>query len=370
MTSSPVLFLDLLRVSLGTQEALSAVPSGEQWQEIYALAEKHTLVSFVTQGISRLPQEQLPDMVLLMDWLGQGENNKIQHKIQCEQWASVAAHLAEEQLPYCLLKGLGVAQYYPEPGLRACGDFDIWIPATRERVRAFAEKYGQRGHEIYHHVDAGQIDGAEVELHFTPSWMNNICVNNRFQRWLRESFDTHCEEVLIGENKVRVPDVAFNLVYVLNHIYRHIFNEGVGLRQIIDYYYVLRTISDERFVINDEAGAVRDEAVRLIREFHMMKFAGALMWVLHEVLGMPAEQLLVAPDEARGRALIREVLLAGNFGHYDSRNTYSMHDPLLRRIASRMKHDFRFFTQYPEETLWSPIWKAKEVVRRHSASRG
>ena len=36
-----------------------------------------------------------------------------------------------------------------------------------------------------------------------------------------------------------IPTVEFNIIFQLTHIYSHLMNEGIGLRQLLDYYYVL-----------------------------------------------------------------------------------------------------------------------------------
>ena len=36
-----------------------------------------------------------------------------------------------------------------------------------------------------------------------------------------------------------IPTVEFNIIFQLTHIYSHLMNEGIGLRQLVDYYYVL-----------------------------------------------------------------------------------------------------------------------------------
>ena len=42
-----------------------------------------------------------------------------------------------------------------------------------------------------------------------------------------------------GVGAVAIPTLSFNIVYQLYHLYHHYFYEDVGLRQIVDYYYVI-----------------------------------------------------------------------------------------------------------------------------------
>ena len=57
----------------------------------------------------------------------------------------------------------------------------------------------------------------------------------------------------------------------------HFFFEGIGLRQMIDYYYLLR-----RGFTEEE----RKETVRVLKYTNMERFARAVMYVMHDVLGL------------------------------------------------------------------------------------
>ena len=81
-----------------------------------------------------------------------------------------------------------------------------------------------------------------MELHFTPSWMNGFADNKRLQKFFMEQvpvqFSNEIELPDISEN-INSPTIEFNRFYILLHIYRHLFGEGIGLRQLMDYYHVL-----------------------------------------------------------------------------------------------------------------------------------
>ena len=46
--------------------------------------------------------------------------------------------------------------------------------------------------------------------------------------------------VMLGEQgEIAIPTVEFNLIFQLTHIFSHLMNEGIGLRQLVDYYFVI-----------------------------------------------------------------------------------------------------------------------------------
>ena len=150
-----------------------------------------------------------------------------------------------------------------------------------------------------------------------------------------------------------VPSAEMDAVFVLLHIYRHLFDEGVGLRQIVDYYYVLQ-----------QEGLDRERVGGVLKSVGLYTFAGAMMWLLREVLGMPEERMLCPVDERRGRALLDEIMMAGNFGKYDARLAGADKRSVRFRFWTKTRRNLRFMSQYPSEALCSPVWKVWQLLWR------
>ena len=98
--------------------------------------------------------------------------------------------------------------------------------------------------------------------------------------------------------------------------------------------------------------------MRVIVQLGMKRFAGALMYVLREVLSMPEEYMLCAASEKDGQFLLNEIMLAGNFGHSDPRmgvlNTENITHRRLSQAWRRFKRNMRFVTSYPGEVIFEP----------------
>lgn len=142
------------------------------------------------------------------------------------------------------------------------------------------------------------------------------------------------------------PSLAFDLVFILLHCYRHICGYGVGLRQIMDYYYVLRQGFTEE---------ERKDAVGWIKKLGMARFARGLMWVLREYFGIEEQYLLMEPDEKEGRFIMHEVMLTGNMGHSDTRHWGSMRTPFSRFFLN-LRRDVYLIGHYPHEVMWQPVF--------------
>lgn len=343
------LFFELIQVSLGNKDRFGHQITETEWANLYDEACRQSLVGPLLQGVERYYEQfetsKLPWCVY--QWMYNALVIENQNKSQIVQITKFIGSL--DGRTYCVLKGQGVAILYDNPYRRQCGDLDIWLQGDRREVIKYMSRFWVPKAVIYHHIDLGDVGGVKVEVHFTPSWMNNLFVNFKLQKWFSSMFCAESSNVVnICGIDVCAPSLSFNRIYVLIHIYRHLFNEGVGLRQLMDYYYILKQGFTEQEKI---------ECVRLMNRFKVYRFAKSVMYIMKEVFGLENEFLLTEVDARRGAFLLNEVMIAGNFGCYDSRVKINRQGGPLHRGFRRLGHDFRLFFQYPNEVLWSPVWK-------------
>ena len=83
----------------------------------------------------------------------------------------------------------------------------------------------------------------EVELHWRVRSMSNLIQDRKLQKWMEEHEGDLLNTTIELPNGVGaipvVPSLSLNRYYILLHCYNHIFSEGLGLRQIMDLYFVL-----------------------------------------------------------------------------------------------------------------------------------
>ena len=331
----PELFVELLQLSLGNKEDLSRTPSREEWQALMITAEQQSVVGVLVNGMERLPKDQLPAKDLLLQWIGMAQISSGTYLLHCERARELTSKFKLAGFRSCVLKGIGMAQLYPKPDNRQFGDIDLWVDGNRNEVMKWLHTQCKIGTVIWHHVDTDFFEDVPSEIHFLPCWMYNPSCNSRLQQW----FDSQRADQMTVDKQLgfAYPSVKFNAVYSLVHFYHHLIEEGIGIRHIIDYYYVIKALATE-----DRQGVVDK-----LKRFGMLRLAGAMMWVLKDVCGMPAECLICEPDEKEGRFLFDEILRGGNFGHYrnDDRQRNS-----VGRLMALLPH-------YPQEVLWVVPWK-------------
>ena len=339
------LFFELIRIAIGTQKELTVCPNDKDWKQLFTLAQSQTLVGILYSAVLQLPIEQRPPKDLILQWYMTAERIKQYNTHLDQQVVEVCSALKGNHHPAIILKGQGIATYYPAPALRTPGDIDVWVPENMETILTVFSKDHTITDICYHHAQYHFFEDTEVELHYRPSFFYNPLYNYRLQYFFQKTSATQrANRIEFDGTSIAVSTIEFNRYYILQHIYRHLFSEGIGLRQMMDYFYVLRK------------GGSKHSRERTLEMFHktgMMKFVGATMWVMQNVFGLEEENLLCPPNEKAGQFLLNEILLAGNFGKYDARIDRSHQNRLIPRVYQSVKRNLRFLFAYPQEVIFN-----------------
>lgn len=337
---------------------MSMVVAKIDWRQLYNFASRQALLGFCFDGIERLTKEFSEELKqnpmgrdLLMTWMGASQQIHRQNMKVNAVAGKLYSKFREDGLRCCILKGQGNALMYPNPYSRTPGDIDVWIDASRERIMEYAQKKFELEDDIrLQHLETS-LDGVPVELHFFPCSMNNPIYHARLQKWFRRNADLQCSHIVRlpdGAGDIAIPTTAFNVVYQLTHLYHHFFDEGIGMRQIIDYYYIVN---------NDELLVIRDTLQRELKYLGLWKFAGAVMYVLKEVLGLSENKMIVPIDEKRGKLLLAEILDGGNFGRHFSKYGGFTHQSLGKKHFLKIWRNMHFVRYYPAEALCEPLFR-------------
>ena len=352
-------FFTFLRYCLGSKEDMSRVIACMNWQELYSFASKQALLGLCFEGIERLGKEYPEELKvnpigreLLMIWMGKAQQIRRQNMRVNAVAGKLFSMLKEDGMRCCVLKGQGNALMYPNPYSRTPGDIDVWIDASRERIMEYAQKKFELGDNIrLQHLETS-LDGVPVELHFFPCSMNNPIYHARLQKWFRRNADLQCSNVVSlpdGAGDIAIPTTAFNVVYQLTHLYHHFFDEGIGMRQIIDYYFVASMLN-----VNCE---MLTWLQKDLKHLGLWKFAGAVMYVLHEALGLSEEKMIAPMDEKRGRLLLAEILDGGNFGRHFTKYAGFTHQSMGKKYFLKIWRNMHFVRYYPAEALCEPLFR-------------
>ena len=358
MAQSSAIFLFLM-YSLGDKADMSMVVANMDWRQLYTFASKQAILGICFDGIERLGNEYPNELKqnpigkdLLMTWMGAAQQIRRQNRKVNAVAGKLFSMLKKDGLRCCVLKGQGNALMYPNPYSRTPGDVDVWIDASRERILKYAQKKFELGDDIrLQHLETS-LDGVPVELHFFPCSMNNPIYHARLQKWFRRNADLQCSHIVglpDGAGDIAIPTSAFNVVYQLCHLYHHFFDEGIGMRQIIDYYYVVSMLN-----VNCE---MLTWLPKDLKHLGLWKFAGAVMYVLHEALGLSEEKMIAPMDEKRGKLLLAEILNGGNFGKHFTKYGHFTQQGMAKKYFLKIWRNMHFVRYYPAEALSEPIFR-------------
>lgn len=356
MPNAVALFFELNQVATGYRTSLSRKPSDEEWMDIYLWAEKQALLGVCFRGVELLAQGgQLPPKPLLLKWLGKKELIRRGNARQVQEVQEVCKRLKADGFAPCIVKGQSLMAVYPEPlrGLRQCGDIDVLVADEDAKVLRYA--YLQEGEKMewgYKHVHLAILQSTNVDLHYRLAMSRNLWRNRRIQQWcqrLKEGGLLHDEQ---GRGYATLHEED-NVVFLLLHAFWHFLFEGIGLRQMMDLYYVVHAIGQA------------DVSERL-RTLGLTKFASACSWLMWHVFEgeCPTSRLLAdhavlpRPNEKEGRFLVAEVLASGNFGQWDERMHIKEGDAAWVKLLKKAVHYTRLARNYPMEFLWLPVGSA------------
>ena len=420
---------------------MSRVIAGMNWQALYSFASKQALLGLCFDGIERLGEEYPEELrlnpigrELLMTWMGKAQQIRRQNMKVNVVASKLYSMLREDGLRCCILKGQGNALMYSNAYSRNPGDTDVWVNASREQITEYAKKHFEIGNDIrFQHLETS-MDGVPVELHFFPCTMNNPIYHVRLQKWFKRNADLQYSNVVSlpdGIGEIAIPTTAFNVIYQLTHLYHHFFDEGIGMRQIIDYFFVmddfwkvkesfsqpsrpslpkegstafpkplspqgtgdvtaLRCSEPLRYkdggaskpspgcagwdrlgmegdssatscsstTVASSSSAVSLEVIqRDLKHLGLWKFARAVMYVLHEALGLSEEKMIAPMDEKRGKLLLAEILNGGNFGKHFTKYGHFTQQGMAKKYFLKIWRNMHFVRYYPAEALCEPIFR-------------
>jgi hypothetical protein len=346
-------FFELIQVALGQRQTLSLSPSPEEWQELFRISKKHGLMGIAYHGVEQLPdQGSKPPRELLLKWFAACEKIRKRNTMMNARSKELLERLQEAGFRPTILKGQGIARYYDVAlqDLRLSGDIDVYVNCNREDAIAYAKSQGQeKVNWDYKHLHLKIWKNTAVELHYHPEIMLNLIKNRKLQSFFRQN-----EEQLFHEDgELITPTVTMNVFYVLLHIYRHFHGSGIGLRQLVDYYYVLRTANGD-FGSFSHHKSIDD----ILKRFGMFRFAKGMMWVLQEMTGLGRQYMFCDPLESEGRFILNEISVAGNLGRYDKRYVVSEKFGKFGEMISIIRHSSHLLIHYPSDAIMAPVWYA------------
>jgi hypothetical protein len=282
----------------------------EGWTLLLRLAQRQTVVAIVFDGINTLPPELRPPRKLYLQWAAVTAQIEQANEALNAEVARLFGEYKEAGLSPILLKGQGNAACYLNPLRRQSGDIDIYLGKKGQRAaNELLEKQGferhaedTEKHTCYHR---GKV---MVENHRTMTNLDNLLRVRFFYKLLNGWYPKAADLRRVGEVDIPVPPATFNAFYLFLHIFEHLMNGGVGLRQVCDWTRLLATEEIDHRVLR-----------RSLRKMGLLRIAAAYAHIAVHRLGLPKERLpfSIAQAKTDAKRVLADMMKTGNFGHHD-----------------------------------------------------
>lgn len=337
-------FLDVLQVAVGCDTSSSSSLPDVDWRRVLKTAQKQSVEGIVFPVFEKFALANVANPELLYSWIAIVDGIETQNEVVNHRAAELTGFFSSGGYRTCVLKGSGIALLYPNPLLRRAGDIDLWVEGERDDIVKYIRSNGIRVSDVHIvHATSKFFPDVPVEIHFQPSWMYNPILNRRLQGFFK--FQAPAQFSNYDKTSgFAYPTIFFNLVHSMVHINRHVFEEGVGLRQLMDYYFILKHSSYEE----------RDDAYRVLSYVGLSKFVAAVMYVMQQVFLLDDDFMLCASDPILGAQLLDSVMAGGNFGKaFGFRHGKNK----VEKGLLQLKHNFQLMLPYANEAMWIPFFQ-------------
>ena len=369
-------YLDFMCFALDPSQPLPGSHTTIDWSTFYQFCLRQCVAGVVFDGLERsglrIPQQ------VLFEWISTVERMKATNKLVDKRCHQISRFWEQQGYRSCILKGQANAMMYPRPELRSPGDIDIWVDGHTNSIGStdkqdytidiirIAQREAPDGHYSLHHVTMPVFPDTSVEVHYRPVFLDNWWKDKKLKRYTDGEKDAQFANVVTlsdGKTEIHALTDEFNAVFLLLHMWHHLLSTRNNLKQLIDYYYLLKSLTPSPSPKGEES-----DFQSLFKQLGVLKYARGIMWIEHAALGLEEHYLLVEPDEKIGRLLLNETM------HYGEK--HEQKQGRLKILVNRITDNLTLFRQFPSPVLiapaylvWHQWWKLKTGYKlKHSSS--
>ena len=340
------------------------------WERVVNLAMEQTVLGHATEAITCLPKNLRPEKSMYFSLVSQVSDIEKRNR-QMSRFAYILMdNLKRKGCHALLLKGQGVGRNYRNPLHRQPGDIDLLLidndeyEHAKELLSKIAESEGDENKERQHSDFV--VKGFVVEVHGHFQFL--ICreCTDHLSSWTRERLLAppisvnlmNCSEIDEDE-KVKLPPVQFDVVFIFAHMLNHFMTGGVGLRQICDCMM---------FLHNNYEVIDKDILKEDLEQLGLTKFWKVYAAMAVDFLGYPKEKMPFydANLKRKGEMMLENVFKTGNFGAIQKKSQLSSDtNKWLKKIVTcwgQIPVYWRAGKLFPKESLYCFYHYSRRVL--------
>lgn len=353
-------FFELVRSAIwNTTPKLKHIPTESEWKNIYRISNEQTVTGIMLDAISKLPETHRPHKQLLMQWIVAQKIIERNNILMNKEVTTIFDELNKENISTYLMKGQGIAQLYPKPEHRICGDIDLYFKECDfEDAKNF---FTVNGCNIEDEPNASHAEthykGIVIELHRRSATFFTKRLQKKYNKITNEAIIRHKETVKIDEKEITVLPPMTNALQLLSHMLRHILMSGLGLRQVCDWVL---------FVYKYQSKIDKDLFIAHIKELQLFTIYKAMTAIAMSHLGLPKEYAvceITAKDRLIAEKIMAHIMQYGNFGHYKENNSPKTKWEYFKSYISIVRNSFHFTSLSRSEAWNYPIWQMRSIKK-------
>jgi hypothetical protein len=354
MTLTEQQFIALLNTGLwGHDIDTNLFQESTDWEVLYRISKEQTSLGIVYDAIEHLPVELRPDRQMIFKWYAQIRKIEQLNRDLSEMLVSVYNLYCAQGFHPVLLKGQGVASFYPNPLHRQCGDIDLLVgqhdyDAVNQFVKEHLSISKTLSSDKHFHFD---YNNHTVENHRYAAMLLPSSRNKVFQQytdaWYTDSdhLSTLCDTFRIGENKILMPPPAYNIIFSLVHIFNHFISGGLGIRQLCDLSILVDHYRDQ---------VDWQQIQNKLQELKLIDVWRVFISFCVDYLGLSPRNLPLCDDHTRTASVAEYLFAYGNFGHFHTLQVTRPKGYWRNKLRSLHMHFIQFRDTYrilPEEAV-------------------
>lgn len=207
--------------------------------------------------------------------------------------------LEEAGIHPVLLKGLALAQSYPQPHLRQWGDIDLYVGQNQyhQACKVLDATFPEADHPAEDDEDRKHYNyvfpSALLEMHRISMEFAHPR-DRRYYEHLEELYLTKDGPTIeIGGLKITTQEETFNVFFTFLHAWHHFIETGMNMKQLCDIAVLLHA---KRDIID------RERLKEMLVKLHLMEVWQLIMYIIVQHLGVTKEEAPFLTEQCKERA--------------------------------------------------------------------
>lgn len=350
--------LKLTRVAIG-HDNMSHISTQILWNDMYSIALEQGLSAIVFDGINNCFEKGIKidiDFQTKMEWIGLVQQMEQQYQLYEKNIKDLGAFYREHGIKMMVLKGYGLAQNYPVPSHRPCGDVDIYLFGDQEKAdKLLQEKLGITIDKSHHHHTVFRFKNETVENHYDFLNVHVRPSNKRIEDKLKTLANLDVNVNL--DDNIIFPSVDFNAIYLLRHCAAHFASTEMTVRQILDWGFFMEKHHQE---------ISWDEYIHYIKQEGMYRFYNLLGLFCMKHLGFDASIFHGLHEDDLFERFSNEIMEPEFKDHENGKLLHSLNVKPRRWWHNRWKNRLCYKESAWEEFaygLWAKVLKPSHFIQ-------